>query len=129
MSYGAVAVNAATLAVENKVSPLDAWEISVSKIYPDSKESQQKGCPKSSFLGLCSEGLVKSIPKENYTESALNRQYAKTAVDILKANKSKIFTPLELWQATLRASDAAINKTHNSQMNVVLGLWDKGLIV
>ena len=129
MSYGIVAVNAATLAIESKISPVDAWQQAVRKEYPDSKESQLKSCPKNTFLGLCSEGLVKNISKRNYTKSELNRWYAKNAVAILKTNKSEIFTPLELWRAALQASGAAINKTHNSQMNVVLALWDGGMVV
>lgn len=129
MSYGIVAVNAATLTIKSKISPVDAWQKSVCKAYPDSKESQLKGCPKNTFLGLCSEGQVKNIPKGNYTKSELNRWYAKNAVAILKTNKSTIFTPLELWRATLLASGADIKKVHNSQMNVVLALWEEGMIV
>ena len=90
----------------------------------DTKSSQEKGCPKNTFLGLCEEGLVKGIPKGNYTKSVLNKEYALKAVAILKQNSQTTFTPKELWEK-LDLGD----KRSNSQMDVVLALWEKGLIV
>ncbi|PKH52150.1 hypothetical protein CXF68_16265 [Tenacibaculum sp. Bg11-29] len=87
----------------------------------DTKSSQEKGCPKNAFLGLCEEGLVKGIPKGNYTKSVKNKEYALQAIDILKQNT---FLPKELWEQ-LELGD----KKHNSQMNVVLALWENDLIL
>jgi hypothetical protein len=90
----------------------------------ETKSSQEKGCPKGTFLGLCEEGLVKGIPKGNYTKSVKNKKYALKAVEILKQNTQTTFSPKELWEQ-LKLGD----KRSNSQMDVVLALWENGLIV
>lgn len=90
----------------------------------NTKSSQEKGCPKGTFLGLCEEGLIKGIPKGDYTKSVKNKDYALQAVEILKQVETKTFTPKELW-AELNLGD----KKPNSQMDVVLALWNEGLFV
>jgi hypothetical protein len=60
------------------------------------KVLKKKGCPKGTFLGLCEEGLVKGIPKGNYTKSVKNKKYAIKAVTVLKQNKHTTFSPKEL---------------------------------
>ena len=103
------------------------WKVHVKLKFPLSKSSQNKGCPKNTFLGLCEEGLVKGIPKGNYTKSIKNKQYALEAIDILRNNKGKTFSPLELWNKVKK--ELFINKKdHNSQMNVVLALWEHHFI-
>jgi hypothetical protein len=104
--------------------------VTITKIYAraakeifETKNSQEKSCPKGTFLGLCEEGLVQGIPKENYTKSAKNKEYALQAVEILKWADNKTFTPKELW-CKLNLGD----KRSNSQMDVVLALWNEGLI-
>ncbi len=87
------------------------------------KSSQEKGCLKNTFLGLCEEGLVKGIPKGNYTKSVKNKEYALKAIEILKQNTQTTFSAKELWQK-LELGD----KSHNSQMNVILALWENELI-
>ena len=42
------------------------------EVFMDSKSSQEKGCPKSAFLGLCEEGFIKEISKGKYTSSVKN---------------------------------------------------------
>ena len=90
----------------------------------DTKSSQEKGCPKNTFLGLCEEGLVKGIPKGKYTNSIKNKKYALKAIEILKQNTQTTFSPKELWEQ-LELGE----KRHNSQMDVVLALWNEGLIL
>lgn len=89
----------------------------------ETKSSREKSCPKNTFLGLCEEGLVKGVPKGNYTKSVKNKEYALKAVNVLKSNHNKIFTSKELWEQ-LELGD----KKHNSQMDVVLALWENNLI-
>lgn len=97
------------------------WD--VAKQIFDTKSAQEKGCPKNTFLGLCEEGLVKKIPKGNYTKSVKNKGYAVQALEALKQNDKKSFTPKELWTA-INLGD----KRHNSQMDVVLALWNNDYI-
>ena len=54
---------------------------------------------------------------------AKNKEYALKAVAILKQNNHTTFSPKELWEK-LELGD----KRHNSQMDVVIALWDHNLI-
>tara|TARA_R110001592_G_scaffold163124_1_gene396838 strand:- start:210 stop:590 length:381 start_codon:yes stop_codon:yes gene_type:complete len=118
--YGKVAIKAA----KATGNPKDNWLKEVQEAFLDSESSQKKSCPKSTFLGLCKEGLVKGISKGNYTKSIDNTAYAIKAVEIVKQNSQTIFSSKELWEK-LELGD----KSHNSQMDVVLALWENGLIV
>ena len=60
--YGAAAVLAARqTATEPFVTPLAAWEAATKAIFPESRSSQRKGCPRASFLALCEIGAVKGV--------------------------------------------------------------------
>ena len=96
--------------------------------FPASLRSQDKNCPKNAFLGLCEEGLVKGIPRGKYTKSVQNKLYAITAVEFLKEWRNSSLSPIDLWPAVLRKLNEDSEKRHNSQMNVVLALWNEGLI-
>jgi hypothetical protein len=104
-------------------SIIELWSRSANEIF-DTKSSQEKSCPKGTFLGLCEEGLVKGIPKGNYTKSLKNKEYALKAVEILKSKPNNSFTAKELWYK-LELGD----KRSNSQMDVVIALWANELIV
>jgi hypothetical protein len=121
-TYGACAVKSAML---NKSfsSPNEAWG-KVAFVLFDSESSQEKGCPKNTFLGLCEEGLIKGFSKGTYTKSIKNKDYALKAIAILKKPNNTEVTPSELWKK-LNLGD----KKHNSQMDVVLALWENDLIV
>lgn len=105
-------------------SILEIWSRSAKEVFPNSKSSQEKGCPKATFLGLCEEGLVKGIPKGNYTKSVKNKEYALKAVEILKQNSQTTFSPKGLWEK-LELGD----KRSNSQMVVVLATLAQYLIL
>tara|TARA_B110000908_G_C10125653_1_gene389720 strand:+ start:162 stop:539 length:378 start_codon:yes stop_codon:yes gene_type:complete len=118
--YGVVAIEAA----KEKGSPKDNWLKEVQKAFFASESSKTKPCPKNIFLGLCETGFVKGIPKGNYTKSIKNKKYAIKAVTVLKQNTQTTLSPKELWdKLELRAIRS------NSQMDVVLALWEHGLIV
>ncbi|MCY4245019.1 MAG: hypothetical protein OXE47_06830, partial [Gammaproteobacteria bacterium] len=78
--------------------------------------------PRSAFLGLCEAGLVKGVPPGEYLKKSskkLNKGYAVKAVSKLIENpKLKDNSPKELWELV-------ISKAHDSQMDVVLALWEK----
>jgi hypothetical protein len=101
----------------------EIWLRSAKEIF-ETKSSQEKGCPKGTFLGLCEEGLIKGIPRGKYTRSEKNKNYALKAVSILKNNPNKVYSPKELWDKLELG-----NKRSNSQMDVVLALWENGLII
>jgi hypothetical protein len=72
---------------------------------------------------LCEAGFVKGIPKGNVTKSVKNKEYAIRAVARLKQNKHTTFLPKVLWEK-IELGD----KRSNSQMDVVLALWEHGFI-
>lgn len=127
MSYKKVAINAAKVARDYHISPVKTWKLFVEDEYDGSPPSQNKPCPKSTFLGLCQEGKVKGIPAENYTASKDNRRYGLNAIKILSNNPGKRYEASELWKEVMMLEED-YDKRANSQMEVVLGLWDEGLI-
>ncbi|ARV16641.1 DUF6979 family protein [Polaribacter sp. SA4-12] len=68
---------------KSSYSTIEIWSRSAKEVFPNSKSSQEKSCPKGTFLGLCEDGLVKGIPKGNYTKSVKNKEYALKAIEIL----------------------------------------------
>lgn len=121
--YGQTAIR--TLEIHQTTNLLrDSWNIAITDFY-DSESSQNKGCPRSTFLGLCEIGLIKGISKGGYnSNSTINKNHAIDAVTYLKENKVKSISTKELWNK-LNVG----NKSHNSQMDVVLALWYNDLIV
>ena len=117
--YGKVAL----IVAKTNGNPKDNWVKAVQKVFPDSKSSQKKNCPKSAFLGLCKEGLVKGIAKGKYTRSRDNKAYAEKAIEILRSSPKATYTPNELW-AKVKTELFIKKKAHNSQMDVVLALWE-----
>ena len=121
-SYGTAAVNAAHLLRDRAVSgPLEAWARAVSGM---PKSCRVKSCPKGTFLGLCEEGLVRGIPRGTYTRSEKNKRYGVRAVQILRSHSAVAWSAAELWSAV----QAGVHKEYNDQMDIVLALWNAGLI-
>jgi hypothetical protein len=80
------------------------------------------------FLGLCEQGLVKGIKRGIYltnSESNLNKQYALIAVKILTNNAT--ISRKQLWEEVKEHLN--ISKNHNSQMDVVIALFENKMIV
>jgi hypothetical protein len=68
--YGETAKIAVALISENPfISPVDAWEAAVARVFPSSESSRKKSCPKGAFQGLCEEGMVAGVNPGNYTRS------------------------------------------------------------
>ena len=122
--YGEAAVIAVNKYIAmSEPCPEAAWKYAVKKVFPGSIESQNKGCPKGAFLGLCSDGVVNDIPPGNYSRSEKNKEYAIKAVSILKENRFLASQPKLLWKKV-----AGPEKTENHQMDVVVSLWNEGHI-
>ena len=120
--------DAAVLAVElissgSCAEPAAAWSQATSKLFPSSASLRDKGCPKGAFLGLCNEGLVVGVESGNYSKSSKNGEYAIDAVKVLRKNKFLASQPNLLWKKV-----AGNAKTQNHQMDVVIALWEAGLI-
>ena len=121
--YGKVAISVA----KEKGNPEENWKAEVKNTFPGSESSQKKSCPKSAFLGLCEEGFIKGISKGKYTRSIDNKAYAIKAIEILRINTKATYTPKELWVKV--KTELSIEIPHNSQMDVVLALWENRYIL
>lgn len=121
-NYGEVAIRAIQI-YKKENSLRESWSLAAKEIF-DSESSQKKSCPKSAFLGLCEEGLVKGVKSGNYLKSKkpnLNKKYALVTINIL--SKKTNFSKKELWNK-VREELFLGEKSHNSQMGVVFALWD-----
>jgi hypothetical protein len=128
MIYGKVAISAVTKITSRGNAPAEAWNAAAIERFKPGGRSIDKACPRNAFLGLCEEGLLKGVQPGTYTKSALNKKYAVQAVKILKEKRQPI-TSRELWNGVLQNLGADLFKRHNSQMDVVLALWNENCIV
>ncbi len=123
--YGESAVIAVNALKSGKASnPADAWSQAVREVFPDSKSSRSKGCPRSTFLGMCEEGLVKGVISGQYTKSKKNKAYALNSLSLLVANPDLTTDTKRLWGLVLGGEE----KQHNQQMDIVVTLWNNDLI-
>jgi hypothetical protein len=128
--YGQAAVRAVeSLSKTSADTPRKAWEEAIRKL-TTSTSSQKKQCPKFVFLGLCEEGLVKGIEVGDYAGSEKtrnlylrNKECAIQAVDELRKNPSLAKNGKKLWSIVGNGESDT-----NGQMDVVLALWNGGLI-
>jgi len=124
--YGKAAIMAVTLIKGNpKMMPVEAWKSATNMIFGKDNTGRFKGCPKNTFLALCETGRVKYVPKNDYTRSVINKKYAIDALELLSDQPELANTPSELWKRIPHENDEI---KHNSQMEVVLALWNDNLI-
>jgi hypothetical protein len=122
--YGEAALMAARRASTGESNPMARWKAAMEALYPTSETARKKNCPRGAFLGLCEDGLVKGIPAGKYTASKDDKAYAVQAAALL-AEGTQSWSVSGLWRAVVDDPE----KTHSSQMDVVLALWKNGLIV
>lgn len=124
--YGRAALRAVEICrtTTAPLTPPEAWELATSELFGAGTPAQKKGCPKGAFLGLCQVGYVTGIPKGDYTRSEKNREYAVAAAALLAAEPQLADNWPELWKRVLKGD----SKQHNSQMQVVIALWQYGLL-
>lgn len=126
--YGIVAINAIqALQKHHEAQPLMAWNSAATLMFGEGTESQRKGCPRNAFIGLCEVGLVKGISKGTYVKKSgleKNKEYAVKAVEMLSNTPELAKDKRKLWNEVVEG----VEKKHNSQMDVVLALWNTELI-
>lgn len=124
--YGEAAKKAVKYLHEHEqMTPNNAWSQATIEIFGEGTSSQKKGCPQNTFLGLCEQSLIQGVPSGVYTNSIKNKEYGLKAVKILSEKKYK--KPINhrvLWKEVIGDQDTK----YNSQMDVVLALWNEGMI-
>ncbi|MEH7249477.1 hypothetical protein V7114_22175 [Neobacillus niacini] len=125
--YGQAAIEAVSLVSTNPlVTPRDAWNQATTEIFGTGTSSQLKSCPRSTFLGLCEEGYIKGVAQGNHhLKSTKNKEYGIKAVAILKKDPSLVHDVNHLWDKVVEREV----KAHNSQMDIVVTLWNSNLLV
>jgi hypothetical protein len=121
--YGQAAILAAQHGA-NGADPVALWESALEKMYPTSPVARKRNGPREAFLGLCEEGLIKGISTGSYTNPNDNKAYAVRAVALLKAAEQH-WSKSALWHEVT----GGVEKQENGQIDVVLALWNNGLIV
>jgi hypothetical protein len=121
--YGEAAILAARQGASG-TNPIAQWESALEKLYPTSPVARKKNGPRGAFLGLCEEGLVKDIPPGDYSSSKADKAYAVRAVALLTAAEQH-WSKSALWHEVTENAQ----KQENGQIDIVLALWNNGLIV
>ena len=100
------------------------WQKSVS-LYTSAPSSIRKGCPFGAFLGLYKSGFIKGIPAvAGYRPApASNAFYAIQARNILMTSSGSYTTKKALWHRVCSS------KSSNCQIDVVVGLYNAGLLI
>lgn len=126
VSFSEAALNARNLYVDGQVStPREAWDCAVNAIFPEKKwYYRTKPCPRSSFLGLCEEGLIKGIPIGDYCNATKNKEYAIMAVNMLKENPKWRKDKKAFWKEIVKKNPIS----YDYQLDVVIALWNNNLI-
>ena len=124
--YGLAAARAVAGIRQRGLSAPKAWKAAVASVFPHSRAARDKPCPRCAFLGLCQEGRVVGVRPGEYTRSRLNLEYAPEAHRVLRLNPALAEETPALWREALRPTGR--NVVHNNQLDVVLALWQAGLL-
>ncbi len=109
------------LAKRSAMHPRAAWDSAVARVFPESRSSQTKGCPRSSFLALCE--VANNVAPGTYTRSEKNKSYVVHALDVLRRTPALSEDEQALWKIV---TGGAVKANH--QMEVVTTLFRKGFI-
>jgi hypothetical protein len=121
--FGKTAIKAVELYALGEKNPVTAWEKACDEIFEEGNTSRDKPCPRNAFLGLCEEGLVRGISPGDYTVKNENKNKAYAIKAVAKLHEIPI-----LADSTARLWEAVTQISHNGQMDVVIALWNEGLI-
>lgn len=123
--YGDAAVRAVRIYSTGRTGSIgEAWGSATAEIFPSSPSSQNKGCPRGTFLGICESGVVIGIPSGQYTKSAKNKAYGLAAVATIRKEPHYANDVASLWRHVMNGE----TKVPNHQMDVVTSLWKSGLL-
>jgi hypothetical protein len=121
--YGQAAILAQRFCVRG-MAPEEAWDTAMAQL-STSRWTQQEGCPKGAFLGLCEEGLIQGISAGSYTRSRDNKRYAIEAITLLREDPSLVTrkdAKKRLWESVAKGI------AHHQQMDIVISLFKGGLV-
>mgnify|MGYP001588238865 CR=1 FL=1 len=129
--FGVAAVNAAILLQQNATPYAEcAWNRAIGGTNFKSS-TREKVCPREAFIGLAQSGCILGVAPIPSSTMGLNALYAIVGAGLLRNGNaprpSRKGEARRLWSQVLKVLGIK-KKSYNSQMNVVLALWDANLI-
>jgi hypothetical protein len=121
--YAQTARAAAKFVDDQKLSPGAAWDEAAAQIFPTQLASRAKSCPRQSFVALANAYFIDRSLAPTISGKSRNGRYALEAVQVLREHPELVNFKADLWA---RTSGGA--KKHNSQMDVVIALWNEGYL-
>ncbi len=127
--FGRASILAVDICKRDALSPAVAWRIACSEKI-SSVNSRKKGCPRATFLGMVRAGLINGIAAgvDACCQSSKNGQYAAVAVGVLRESPMLAKNENVLWKTVMGKLGQASNKAPNNQMDIVISLWNQGLV-
>jgi hypothetical protein len=98
--------------------------------WPPARKPGAHTCPKWAFTGLCHDGEVKGVRGGSAPES-LNREsarYAREVLESLREEPTLAANKAELKRRVFGSPGAEGYRTPNDEVEVLLALWEAGLI-
>ena len=123
-TYGKIAIEAHKKAAGGMDARI-AWETTAANALAHSPTGVRKSCPKMAFVSLAYAGQIVGVQGEPEKSPSANGDYALAALKLLRQESSYHSDPAELWQKVMAL--LGVKKKHNSQMNVVIALWNERL--
>ena len=121
--YGEIAVRAVEIIEDGIVSnPKDAWDKAFKEMYDGDRIDEYCLISRTAFLGLCEEGKVTCVDSDRYTKSRIIKKDALDILHFIEKHPAMTNQPKGIW-AVVRPW-----RKNKGQLNVVLGLWNNGLI-
>ena len=121
--YGRAAIGAArTLSRGTPSDPEKAWDRAIAR-ETNSSESRRKSCPRGAFLELCAAGVIPGCPSRSSLLRGSNGEYAVRILEAIRADEELLSDRERLWRLA-----AGRGKQENGQVDVVVSLWNDGLI-
>ncbi len=122
--YGRAAITAAGMLKQGSPSNQEAaWDRSIAR-ETKSSESRRKSCPRGAFLELCSAGVIEGCQAQRSLSLGANGEYAIRILKAIRADEELVSDRERLWSTAVRRA----KKRENGQVDVVVSLWNEGLI-
>ena len=121
--YGRAAIKAARMLSEGSPSdPAKAWDRAIAR-ETKSSESRRKSCPRGAFLELCLAGAIPGCPSQPSLMRSSNGEYAVQILNAIRTDEELLADRGRLWRLA-----AGKGKKENGQVDVVVSLWESGVI-
>lgn len=121
--YGEAAIEAFQLLEKDKsLTPIEAWDKAVSK-KTNSKHSQIKTCPRTTFLAVCDLGKHNLKIPNTVVKQTKNYEYTIIMLEYINEKKGDIESKKELWEAVQKKINKELK--NNGQSGVVFSLLKK----